>query len=141
MAWGQADRRRARRDGAVNVLENVCAHRGASFCYEEYGNAKVFQCPYHQWSYDLSGKLIGVPFRNGIGGEGGLSDDFDMSAHGLTALHVTRRNGVVYASYDATMEPLEDYFNDNLYYMDRSSTGANFACSDTGASASTATGS
>jgi salicylate 5-hydroxylase large subunit len=107
------------RDGAVNVLENVCAHRGASFCFQEYGNTKAFQCPYHQWSYDLSGKLIGVPFRNGIGGEGGLAADFDMSAHGLTALHVARRNGVVYASYDATMEPLEDYFNDNLYYMDR----------------------
>jgi salicylate 5-hydroxylase large subunit len=107
------------RDGKVNVVENVCAHRGVSFCFQEYGNTKVFQCPYHQWSYDLTGKLIGVPVRKGIGGQGGLAADFDMSDHGLTALQVASRNGVIYASYDATMESLEDYFNDNLYYIDR----------------------
>jgi salicylate 5-hydroxylase large subunit len=97
----------------------VCAHRGVSFCFQEYGNTKAFQCPYHQWSYDLTGKLIGIPFRKGIGGKGGLAEDFDMSEHGLTALHVACRNGVIYASYDATMESLEEYFNDNLYYIDR----------------------
>lgn len=107
------------RDGGISVLENRCAHRGVAFCYREHGNAKTFQCPYHQWSYDLTGKLIGVPFRKGIKGEGGLPDDFDLREHGLTALHVARRNGVVYASYDPTMEPLEEYFNSHLYFIDR----------------------
>ncbi len=105
--------------GEINVVENLCAHRGVSFCFQDHGNTKTFQCPYHQWSYDLTGKLIGIPFRNGIKGEGGLAAGFDMSEHGLTSLHVARRNGVIYASYDSAMESLEDYFNDNLYYMDR----------------------
>ena len=44
-------------DGAVNVVENVCAHRGMAFCRERHGNRKEFICPYHQWSYTLEGKL------------------------------------------------------------------------------------
>ncbi len=40
-------------DGAVNVIENVCAHRGMRFCRERHGNRKDFVCPYHQWSYTL----------------------------------------------------------------------------------------
>ncbi len=38
-------------DGAINVVENVCAHRGMSFCRERHGNKKDFTCPYHQWNY------------------------------------------------------------------------------------------
>src|SRR5258707_12625364 len=48
-------------DGTVNVLANRCAHRGVQLCQQSLGNAKEFVCPYHQWTYDLSGKLIGVP--------------------------------------------------------------------------------
>ena len=42
-------------------------------------------CPYHQWTYDFDGKLLGMPYRRGIKGKGGMPDDFDMSAHGLIA--------------------------------------------------------
>jgi salicylate 5-hydroxylase large subunit len=35
-------------DGRPNVVENVCAHRGMSFCRERHGNRKDFVCPYHQ---------------------------------------------------------------------------------------------
>ena len=34
-------------DGAINVVENVCAHRGMSFCRERHGNKKDFICSYH----------------------------------------------------------------------------------------------
>ena len=42
-------------DGAINVVENVCAHRGMQFCRERHGNRKDggFTCPYHQWNYTL----------------------------------------------------------------------------------------
>ena len=52
--------------GAINVVENVCAHRGMSFCRERHGNKKDFTCPYHQWNYSLKGDLQGVPFRRGV---------------------------------------------------------------------------
>ncbi len=99
------------RDGAVHVVENRCAHRGAELCRPYRGNAKELVCPYHQWTYDLSGKLIGVPFRRGLKKEGGMPASFRLEEHGLKQLAVTTRNGVVFASFASDMEPLEDYLS------------------------------
>src|SRR5580765_8687072 len=35
-------------DGTVNVVENVCAHRGVQFLRPRFGNRRDFICPYHQ---------------------------------------------------------------------------------------------
>ncbi len=96
-------------DGSINVFENRCAHRASEFCRELRGTAKEFVCPYHQWAYDLKGNLIGIPFRRGIGGKGGMPTDFDTQAHGLRKLAVTADRGVVFASYVHDMEPFADY--------------------------------
>ena len=48
------------RDGRLNCVVNRCAHRGVKFCRRHRGRSKVFVCPYHQWSYDLQGNLLGV---------------------------------------------------------------------------------
>ncbi len=111
-------------DGAVNVVENVCAHRGMRFCRVRDGNRKEFVCPYHQWSYTLKGDLQGVPFRRGVkqGGQvhGGMPADFDPARHGLTKLRVATRGGVVFASFDQEIEPLVDYLGPTiLHYFDR----------------------
>jgi salicylate 5-hydroxylase large subunit len=100
--------------GEVRVVENRCAHRGVAFCRARTGNTEVFRCPYHQWGYKLDGTLMGVAFKRGFrrpGGEmvGGMPEDFDMAAHGLTKLKVARRGGAVFASFDAEVEPFEDY--------------------------------
>jgi salicylate 5-hydroxylase large subunit len=107
------------KDGGIGVFENRCAHRGVEFCFKKFGNAKALQCPYHQWTYDLRGNLIGVPFRKGLAGQGGMPEDFDPAAHGLTKLYVTTRNGVIFASYAAGMEPIEDYLGAMLPWFDR----------------------
>jgi anthranilate 1,2-dioxygenase large subunit len=101
-------------DGSIHVMENRCRHRGAEFCRELRGNTPEFMCPYHQWTYDLTGKLIGVPFRRGIQGAGGMPEDFDMAAHGLVALNVTTRGGVIFASFSDTVEPLEEYLSPEI---------------------------
>ena len=86
-------------DGSVNVVENVCAHRGMRFCRERNGQAKDFLCPYHQWNYSLKGDLQGVPFIRGVKQEGkvngGMPKDFKVADHGLTKLKVAVRGGVV----------------------------------------------
>lgn len=110
--------------GRINVVENVCAHRGMRFCRERAGNRKDFYCPYHQWNYDLEGNLQGVPFRRGVKLEGkvngGMPSDFKLEDHGLTKLTVATRNGVVFASFDPDVEPLEDYLGPSiLHYFDR----------------------
>ncbi|RDK10350.1 aromatic ring-hydroxylating dioxygenase subunit alpha [Cupriavidus lacunae] len=101
-------------DGSVNVFENRCAHRGAEFCRHSQGNAKEFVCPYHQWSYDLKGNLQGVPFKRGVNRAGGMPKDFRNEDHGLVKLHVATRNGVIFASYAADMESLEDYMTPEI---------------------------
>jgi salicylate 5-hydroxylase large subunit len=112
------------KDGRIQVVENVCAHRGMRFCRERHGNRTHFVCPYHQWSYKLDGSLMGVPFRRGVrqGDEvqGGMPEDFDNAEHGLTALKVAARGGVVFASFDHQVESLEDYLGPVILgYFDR----------------------
>ena len=111
-------------DGAVHVLENVCAHRGMQFCRERHGHRKEFVCPYHQWSYTLQGDLQGVPLRRGVRQEGkvlgGMPADFDPKQHGLNRLKVATRGGVVFASFDHNVESLEDFMGPTiLKYFDR----------------------
>lgn len=106
------------RDGAINVVENHCAHRGVQFCQASYGNGKTFVCPYHQWSYDLKGNLIGLPFRKGVKqGEdvnGGMPEDFQLADHGLNKLRVEEYNGMVFASFDHDVAPLRDYLGPKI---------------------------
>ena len=111
-------------DGAVHVVENVCAHRGMRFCRERHGNRRDFTCPYHQWNYSLAGDLQGVPFRRGVRQDGqvhgGMPADFDLAQHGLTRLRVARRGGVVFAAFDPAVEPFEDYLGPEiLRWFDR----------------------
>jgi salicylate 5-hydroxylase large subunit len=106
--------------GGLNVLVNRCAHRGVMFCTADRGNSTMFQCPYHQWSYDLTGRLLGVPFKKGLDGHGGMPADFSNSEHGLASLAVTERHGVVFASFDHSVKPFAEYLDDtNLGWFDR----------------------
>jgi len=97
------------KDGAVHVFENRCAHRGVEFCRSYRGNAEQFICPYHNWTYDLEGKLAAVPFRRGVKGKGGMPKGFDMAEHGLRHFKVTTYRGVVFATACQDIESIEDY--------------------------------
>ncbi|MBT5050174.1 MAG: Rieske 2Fe-2S domain-containing protein [Rhodospirillaceae bacterium] len=96
-------------NGHIHVFENRCAHRGVEFCRALRGKAENFTCPYHQWMYDLSGKLMAVPFRRGDRGEGGMPKDFKLDDHNPKKLNVAIRHGVVFASFSDTVPSLEDY--------------------------------
>ncbi len=101
-------------EGEVNVFLNRCSHRASEFCREQGGNAKTLICPYHQWTYDLGGNLVGVPFRRGLNGRGGLPKDFDLAANGPRRLAVTTRGGVVFASFAEDTAPLEAYLGETM---------------------------
>jgi fatty-acyl-CoA synthase len=55
------------RDGQVHLLLNRCAHRANLVCALPRGNATTFRCPYHGWTFDTAGALVGVPFAGGYG--------------------------------------------------------------------------
>lgn len=56
-----------RSDSRVNAFYNVCRHRGTRLCTEPAGTfAGSIQCPYHAWTYDLNGQLIGAPHMDEV---------------------------------------------------------------------------
>jgi anthranilate 1,2-dioxygenase large subunit len=97
------------KDGAIHAVVNRCAHRGALVRRETHGNAENHTCIYHKWCYGLDGSLIGLPFRRGLRGQGGMPADFDPAAHGLQRLRVESYRGVIFASFRQDVEPLADY--------------------------------
>ena len=52
------------RAGEIHILFNRCAHKGAKVCRADKGSAKMFVCPYHAWSYNLSGRSVSVPLND-----------------------------------------------------------------------------
>jgi phenylpropionate dioxygenase-like ring-hydroxylating dioxygenase large terminal subunit len=55
------------KEGRVHALLNVCRHRGARVA-DGAGEARRFVCPFHAWSYDNTGALLGVPVADGFEG-------------------------------------------------------------------------
>jgi phenylpropionate dioxygenase-like ring-hydroxylating dioxygenase large terminal subunit len=51
--------------GKISLLENRCPHRGNQICVKQRGNAKMFTCPYHNWTFRNTGQLIGYAFPEG----------------------------------------------------------------------------
>src|SRR3984885_6186876 len=45
-------------DMQVRAFHNVCRHRGARLCNEDKGSVGNIVCPYHSWTYNLTGQLI-----------------------------------------------------------------------------------
>ena len=96
-------------DGEVAAFVNRCAHRGAIVRREAFGNASEHICVYHRWCYAQDGSLTGVPFRRGVGGKGGMPEDFDPKANGLQKLTVQSLRGVVFGTFSPGAETLADY--------------------------------
>jgi phenylpropionate dioxygenase-like ring-hydroxylating dioxygenase large terminal subunit len=82
-------------DGVARTFLNICRHRGARVTDEPCGSARRFTCPYHFWSYDRSGSLVGVPGRETFG---------DIDATGLVELHTEERVGLVFAMLTPNVE-------------------------------------
>ena len=49
-------------DGAIKGFLNNCRHRASGLLYEPSGNSgTTLTCPYHNWSYNIDGRLVRVP--------------------------------------------------------------------------------
>ncbi|GAN54478.1 Rieske 2Fe-2S domain-containing protein [Tanticharoenia sakaeratensis] len=97
------------RDGSLHAMVNRCSHRGSIVQRATHGNAKTHVCCYHQWSFDLTGNLVGVPFQKGVKGVGGLPADFDKSCHALRKLRVESLNGAIFGTFSDDTPPLREY--------------------------------
>jgi p-cumate 2,3-dioxygenase subunit alpha len=100
-------------DSTVRVLLNTCTHRGAMVCRQKSGNAKTFQCPYHAWTYNSRGQLVGVP------GEDSYSDAFRREDMGLVSpAQVDSYRGFIFVCLNPAAQGLYDYLAGAREYLD-----------------------
>lgn len=53
----------------LRAFYNVCRHRGTRICSEPEGRTgHSLICPYHAWTYDLQGRLVGAPHMEDVPG-------------------------------------------------------------------------
>src|SRR5437762_9246241 len=96
------------KDGGLNALLNTCRHRGNAVCRAEEGHATSFMCTYHGWTYDLQGKLVGVP-----GFKDYYHEDLNRDEWGLvSAAKVDSYKGFVFATLDPEAPTLDEYLGD-----------------------------
>lgn len=89
----------------LRAYHNVCRHRGTRLLEETSGSGlKVFQCPYHAWTYALDGRLTGAPHMESV--------DFDLEANGLHPVRLETWRGFLFVNLDAKAAPLAEYLGD-----------------------------
>jgi phenylpropionate dioxygenase-like ring-hydroxylating dioxygenase large terminal subunit len=92
------------KDGQLNASYNMCLHRGVEVAYGA-GNAASFKCPYHGWTYDIAGKLIGAPHM-------GQSKGFDIKACRLKQIRIDSWRGNVFITFNRDAPSLAEYVSD-----------------------------
>jgi phenylpropionate dioxygenase-like ring-hydroxylating dioxygenase large terminal subunit len=111
-------------DGELSAVVNRCAHKGSILCFHQKGKIDSFHCPYHNWVYDLDGKLQRVAFANGVRGAGGLPKDFNYEEHGLRTLRVTTFCNMIFVSFTDKAPPIETYLGPDVVHHIRRTIGS-----------------
>ena len=78
------------RDGVIRGFHNTCRHRGSQICADGHGRSVKLVCPYHKWTYELDGRLIGAP---------SMSSDFRAADHGLLPVRIELLAGCIYLAF------------------------------------------
>jgi choline monooxygenase len=93
--------------GEVRAFQNACRHRGHALVDGPCRGLRLFTCPYHAWSYDLDGRLIGTPHFGGhkvheVAG-------FDPAKYGLMPVRCAMWHDWIFLNIDGNAEPLADF--------------------------------
>jgi carnitine monooxygenase subunit len=76
-------------DAQIRGFHNVCRHRGARLVDGNTGNCRKIVCPYHAWTYELDGRLFGVPDKRAF-------PALDIARERLVAVDTEIWNGFVF---------------------------------------------
>ncbi len=85
-------------DMEIKAFHNVCRHRGAKLLTESKGFVGNLVCPYHTWTYDLTGALVHAE---------GQKPEFDKSCYSLKPVAVRVLGGLIYVCL--AEHPPEDF--------------------------------
>jgi phenylpropionate dioxygenase-like ring-hydroxylating dioxygenase large terminal subunit len=101
-------------DGEIRGHLNSCRHRGMQVCRAEKGNTSHFRCPYHGWTYNNKGSLVGVP-----AGREAYGNKLDKSLWQLKPVpKLGTYKGLIFGCLDADAQSLDDYLGDMKFYLD-----------------------
>jgi choline monooxygenase len=89
-------------DGVLRGFFNVCRHHAAAVMTAPCGKVDRLRCPYHGWTYDLAGRLRGVPEIDGVQG-------FDRDGSGLVPIGVATWESFVLVHLDPDPVPIDAY--------------------------------
>lgn len=99
-------------DGRLRAFLNMCRHRGNRVCRLDRGNAKLFTCSYHGWTFSNEGKLVGLPMAEQYPG-------LPKEAWGLIPVaQLDTYKGLIFATFDPEAPSLVDYLGDMAWYLD-----------------------
>ncbi|MBB96596.1 MAG: hypothetical protein CML68_18610 [Rhodobacteraceae bacterium] len=87
-------------DGSIAAMGNFCLHRYARLL-DGAGTAKRIVCPYHHWTYQMTGELMGVPDRKGF-------DEDTIKGRRLDPLACEVVLGFIYVSVRHDLPPVAD---------------------------------
>ena len=90
------------RDGEIRTFYNVCQHRAHQLVSGE-GSTRVVVCPYHAWTYELTGELRAAPNTKSVPG-------FDKSAVCLTEVRTELFLGFIFVNLDPDAAPMDEWF-------------------------------
>ncbi|SLN67371.1 3-phenylpropionate/cinnamic acid dioxygenase subunit alpha [Roseovarius albus] len=90
------------RDGEARTFYNVCQHR-AHELVKDTGNTRVVVCPYHAWTYELTGQLRAGPNIKSVPG-------FDKEKICLTEVRTEDFNGFIFVNLDDDAKSMDEWF-------------------------------
>lgn len=93
-------------DGKLRAFHNMCRHRGTQLLRSCGKAGKAITCPYHDWSYDFTGKLIAVPQQKQ------QFADLNKDELGLHPAQVTCWDNMLWVHPDPQAEPFEQWLGD-----------------------------
>jgi choline monooxygenase len=94
------------RTGKVQAFANTCRHRGTRLLSGS-GRCPAIRCPYHSWTYALSGELIGTPGMEGIVG-------FSRADYGLFPVRQESWGGFMFVTLDPHCVPLTQHLGNAI---------------------------
>ena len=101
--------------GEIHAFVNSCPHKGARVCQVETGNARLFVCPYHSWSFDNAGQLKAIKGK----ATGAYAEGFDRDDHNLAALpRLGEYRGFLFGSLSADVPSLDEHLGDARTLLD-----------------------
>ena len=93
-------------EGDLKAYHNVCRHRGTCLVEAPSGSGlKRILCPYHAWTYDLNGRLLGAPHMSEV-------EDFERSENGLIPVSLDEWRGFLFLNLSPQAESLKRALGD-----------------------------